>query len=442
MKNKEIIRQELLRRKICEHFSKCPKSKVAILRAESEGVKLHWQVVREKNKYNITEVSSHRRIFSMSEDPDPVNDDGTSSRGAPPISPGQMPDVPTAKLRPNRPGEPLNPGSPKQVQPPTPQAMEPDKPVDRTAANNYMAGTQDMLKWSPSGGPDNEFNKAFAQNKGDLGATAQQMPPDAFHRAFNHLGVKSPAELMKNPAKMKQAQNFFAKQNPAMNPDLYRQQAGPTKRISPTQYHAGPNREDEALQVESSPEFVNISRSFTDAMSPPFDHIQLSNALNKINQLISKLADAEEINQAGSMIGALTGLVDTTTQGGGSSLTASKKTLGRLIKELGDSESRKKELREADPDVGLETEEPPEEAAPAQPPPPQKNMEELAVAEALAGQTITKAEIDVSGNGAVLSLHLVNATQPAIFVWEEDPGDLTFVFQQVPYFLKKGSDKK
>jgi len=74
----------------------------------------------------------------------------------------------------------------------------------------------------------------------------------------------------------------------------------------------------------ASPEFSRISTEFREAMENLGDHAKLSQTLKNANQMISKLSVPFEKQQVGNMIGALTGAVDASTQGGGSPLQMRK----------------------------------------------------------------------------------------------------------------------
>lgn len=59
MNNSEIVKKDLLRRKINEYFSKNPKATSVIIKADVGGPsKTVWKVERTKTKYNITEVNT------------------------------------------------------------------------------------------------------------------------------------------------------------------------------------------------------------------------------------------------------------------------------------------------------------------------------------------------------------------------------------------------
>jgi len=67
MKNIEYVKKDLLRRKINEHFSNNPKSRVAIFKADIGPKKTIWRVQREGKEFVVVEVKTEREEFVLSE---------------------------------------------------------------------------------------------------------------------------------------------------------------------------------------------------------------------------------------------------------------------------------------------------------------------------------------------------------------------------------------
>jgi len=70
MNAKEIVKKDLLRRKINEYFSKHPKSKSFIIRSDAGDSMHFWKVKKEGKRYNITEVKTktEKYIFEAGND--------------------------------------------------------------------------------------------------------------------------------------------------------------------------------------------------------------------------------------------------------------------------------------------------------------------------------------------------------------------------------------
>jgi hypothetical protein len=91
MNSKEIVKKDLIRRKINEYFSKHPKAKSVIINSGIDSFKTIWRVVKESNNFVVTEVNTKREKFIL-EAPIPVGGQRPAP-GAVPLStvskPGQ-----------------------------------------------------------------------------------------------------------------------------------------------------------------------------------------------------------------------------------------------------------------------------------------------------------------------------------------------------------------
>lgn len=215
---------------------------------------------------------------------------------------------------------------------------------------------------------------------------------------------------------------------------------------------------------EASVEFSNLSKAFVTAMTPPFDHTRLSNALKTANQAIVKITDPKEKDQVGSMIGALTMLVDNTTAGGGSSITnrssvsaglqtSGRKIQGKLVREADkkDDEEEKKSPKKEPEKTATQKLDPTKEPEVSdietngnqqsdvdEPVPERKpSSEELAVAKNLTGQTIKNAHVTIKPDGGELTLDLISAAAPSVLKWSKS-GKVVFYASGRPYVINRG----
>jgi hypothetical protein len=208
---------------------------------------------------------------------------------------------------------------------------------------------------------------------------------------------------------------------------------------------------------EASPHFATMSREFVGALTPPFNHTKISNALKNANSLIGKLTDPNEKNQAGSMIGTLTNMADTTT--GQSALTARPR-----VRVAGKGPFESKKIKEGQKDKEDETPkpdqknkpkaDPPKEAPePKEPPkgleePPQEqepkkddqgseqSIEQKTFTDSMTGQVIKSASIQPTPNGGSVNFELQGIEMPVKI--EFGPGQkITFYYKNRPYYIRK-----
>lgn len=215
---------------------------------------------------------------------------------------------------------------------------------------------------------------------------------------------------------------------------------------------------------EASIDFSNLSKAFVQAVSPPFDHARLSQALKTANMVIAKIVDPKEKDQVGSMIGVLTNLVDSTTAGGGSGVqrvastsmsmqNSSKKILGKVIKEEDEKnddkekksvkkkESEKTATQKLDPskkpitsdiEIPGNNEESEDDLPTRQP-----TSEEMVVAKTLTGQSIKAANVKITPDGGELELDLISSSAPSKLKWWND-GKVVFYANGRPYIINRG----
>lgn len=89
--NTNILKKDLLRRKIQEHFSKHPKAKSVIVVAGVDPNKTVWKVDRIKKGFNIVEVNTQREHFIFEAVPGTLAPGASMPLGGPPTG-GQSPE--------------------------------------------------------------------------------------------------------------------------------------------------------------------------------------------------------------------------------------------------------------------------------------------------------------------------------------------------------------
>jgi hypothetical protein len=68
MEHKDIVKKDLLRRKICEHFSKNPNAESVIIKADIGDMKTLWKVVKEEGgHFKVVEVNTKKEQYIIGE---------------------------------------------------------------------------------------------------------------------------------------------------------------------------------------------------------------------------------------------------------------------------------------------------------------------------------------------------------------------------------------
>lgn len=400
-KNNNIVKKDLLRRKINEYFSKNPSAKMVIIKADVGGNKTHWKVTKEGKSFKVVEVNTVKEEYIFEA---PAAAQTSVGREKKPFEydPDQKPGMTPPK------GGTVAPGQEPQKKMPgwVGQAGKKD-PKDPA-----VTPQQSMGQWDPNN-PTGAFArlvKSVGMNKAMLG-----MPDMELKKHFGLSKQSLKAQSGKDPVGQARA-----------------------KRLGMKPYGEG-------VVNEGSPEFGRASTMFTQAMTPPFDHAKQSRALKDINAMLPAVKDATERNQVGAMIGALTSMVDSTTAGGGSKLNTSADTGATPIQETERSKKKDSALREEEPpapeapgsDVGLD-----KEPAPApQPVPtveksPVQVHEDQIVGKSLSGQVIRDARVTFDSSGGSLELQLMTVQNPVKLEWKRN-GRVVYHFKGRPYFLKK-----
>lgn len=444
MDSKNIVKKDVLFRKIQEYFSKNPKKQSAIFHSDL-GENTYWSVKREGKSYRITEVITKRESFVV----EAPQDDKTGVGGKPLYNPnGPQPQKSASGTKFTNPPNAVGPTGTKVLRKPEPMdGGGAHKPVDPAKAQAYTQRIKDMLKWQPND-PNSEFSKSLHQTK-DLKASIKKMPPDHFKINFGWTGATSADQLVNSPDLMSKTTDYLSQHNP-----LVAQMLGKKLPFGSKPPPIAASAKHEGRLTEVSSEFSQISRDFMDSMNG-FDHYKLSKALKTLQTNLPKLHDPKEIQQAGMMSGVLTNAVDSTTAQAGRStkttVTAGKTNSGRRLSE---DDSKKKEekpskkKKEDDLETGsldAPTEEPektpseepqtpsPEEDFESQ---PAKDQEQAVMSDRLSGQTIKNVSIDLGdGKGGKLSLDLVGTKIPATLSWDPS-GKVVFTFKNRPYILR------
>jgi len=67
MNSKSLVKRELLRRKIKEHWEKNPNANSLIVKANFDGIKTFWHVVKEGNAHRVVEVDTKKEVYLIGE---------------------------------------------------------------------------------------------------------------------------------------------------------------------------------------------------------------------------------------------------------------------------------------------------------------------------------------------------------------------------------------
>lgn len=256
MKKFDLVRRELLRRKINEHFLSHPQSSVAVFKMDIGNRKTLWRVVREDKDYRITEIHTKKESFlieagtagmspsdsrfkhdNTDDDiggdvkalrplPRPKNptkrspetmaqqkrrkDQATRIMGGDPSSVGAMSldktAAPASATAAGRPGARTGP------QKPLPPKLRQDPSLAKALGQSQDFGQ--TSKWDPRnmGG---EFGKALASTKSTIGAT-EKMPDVEFTRLFKPFGLQNKRQIPQNIDKFRKAMDFYGSHNPEL----------------------------------------------------------------------------------------------------------------------------------------------------------------------------------------------------------------------------------
>lgn len=249
-----LVKKDLLRRKINEYFSKNPESKSVVVEFTINKKKTIWRAVKEEKQIVIAEVNTKTDKFIFEVDASPIIEPGgddssadqTLVRGKPGersgrASPTTAGRASTDTLRgptgtqvvssPRATG-PKTPSPADSTLSPLPEPMSDPgggiSPQTQADIGQFMKGTQSVISrggWNPAE-MDNEFSKTLQQTR-SLEKTIEKMPQDAFQQTFNWMGVNRPEDITSDPGKVAQAKDFLSQHNPIVK-DLY----GETKKRS------------------------------------------------------------------------------------------------------------------------------------------------------------------------------------------------------------------
>lgn len=441
MNSKDMVAKKMLFNKINEYFKKNPKSEAVIFRKKGGNGKVHYKVTKENNSYKIVEVASTKKQYifevdfpqsSTSSFKKPSPEDALKMKQA--SSQVQQQKSPTAT---QQTGKPI-PGKDLYYR------KDPTK-EDPAARAKRISKVAQTLKPTATTEPEIDSTTAGQTiGKGQVASEIQRMH-DLF--ASKKMDVNVPRDVstakqhLVNKGANQAEVDAFEKQIKALH--------GPETGTGKFQAF-----KKESKQIkEASNEFAQISKEFVRAMTPPFNHANLSNALKKANQIIGMVKEPNERNQIGGMIGALTNMVDSTTAQGGMTgqtrlTVAHKSTKGKKLHEKEDKNlNKKKEVpitKTSDseegkpqqaPGTGLETE-PEQQQEPQGTLEPEKSTEQKALSRALKGQTIKSADIKLTDFGGEFTLNPVGTDMPIIVKWGEGK-KVTVTINNKPYFFRR-----
>lgn len=344
MNNKQIVKNRVLVRKISEYFQKHPEKDSVVLNANLGESKLFWKAVREgHNKFKITEVNTSTSNF-MFEVRTPLRE--TSA----PFGDISKSFMDTVSNRPD----------PKDIQNTirvlNAKAVMLQDPAERDRAGNMIASLTALasagrlnskMKTGPSatssntapgsmpgtsGTPPSPFKREASIHEAPQASfaftaasaafmKAIQPPPD--HNRLN-TGFKTINQLLtkiSDPSEKAQVGSMIGTLTQMVDATT----AGAGASAQKGKAAAGPSAAKgpfykESRLYEASQAFAKASQEFMHGMTPPFDHVRLSQALKTCNQLLAQVTDQNERSQLGMLIGTLTNQVDATTAGGGSAV--------------------------------------------------------------------------------------------------------------------------
>lgn len=142
-------------------------------------------------------------------------------------------------------------------------------------------------------------------------------------------------------------------------------------------------------------------------------------------EINSSPLDATQKKSLGNLLGVLTSVGNQRSQ------MASKSLNGKPG--LKEAQSKKKVLREADDDVGLDDTADESEKQKLK---GNESEEALAFSKSLKGQTIRNAYIEMKPDGGLVNIELVSVEAPAEIAWNNN-GKVVFSFKNRPYLLRK-----
>ncbi len=425
MNNKELVRLDLLNRKIYEYFSKHPKSKSAVFKMEIGGDKTHWKVTRSSGNLKIVEVKSQTKKFVMEAPIGQVQaheDDVMQQQAA--AQQAAMAQQ-AATQAPPPPAPP--PGAPMTPMSAAPMAPTPQPPVPM--APPPMAAPPLAAPVAPPAEPTGVGTGA-AQAAMQAVEQAKISDPEGFAQFF---GATPQAQL----------------QNPNTPPHLAINGDAPDQRGG-QQIAAGADP-----LTEAGVEYTNMRNLFMQAVDQPTVP-NLQAATTAIGSALSGLNPQEKAS-AESMLQALA-----TWQGKGADPTANaaadiivKGPPGAGPASFLSHKTRKgKKLREApgnsfpvdakkkEPGInpgGIEATAPAAaDDASSQPDIPFEpgTSEEQALVRNLKGQTIKDVTLENDNNIVRVEFDLATTDWPATLEWERG-GKLTFIMKDRRYVLHK-----
>ena len=433
------LKREILLRKAKKFFEQFPDKTSAILKMTVGRINTHWNIQKESNRYNITEINSSKQSIIIREDERTIS--GKAQK---------------------------------------PFMYDPEqKPGTGTVAPGKELST--YQRQAPKGSPASIGMAAHQIRTGPLGKTFQsgQQPPalptkqqqiskkiDKVSQGKNHFD----RETMKKAASTLSDQEFgqyygFSKQSALKQASTPPPLPSKIKQAGMKQYGTKPILQktktlttgktfSKKVIKEASPSFSKISAAFMDYMAKQGDHVAQSNFINTISREKMKLLSQQEKDSVAAIesqyLGQATKATDASTKQSPLSGMAKTSPVGQTrplaqTKPLTQGVQRiyRILLSEADGDIkGIDTEEPPEgqtgevpDLPEQEPEEPKKTAEEQAISK-LAGQTIRSAEVEFDESRGKLSLELANTHQPATLEWDKS-GKIIFTFKGIRYTLKK-----
>jgi len=277
MNPKEIVKKDLLRRKINEYFSKNPNSNSVIIRADVGDMKTHWKVVKEGKDFNIIEVNTNTKKF--------IFEDETVSFGKKP------------QVQPNFKRDHI-------VPPPLPSKLQRagNAGFDLSSIINNALKMDDKTFGQAYGMPKKSIVKQYLSEPEIIIKLADQVDDFNFRTIFNRskqemLKYAKDIQTRRGPPeldKKRAAQHAKTKVGPPpMVPNKIQTRSYGTVKTNPN-INAGKKCAKGKELKEASAPFSNITKAFMNYSSNLGDHNAANNFVNTLNRQKGMITDPTE----------------------------------------------------------------------------------------------------------------------------------------------------
>ena len=425
------LKREILLRKAKKFFEQFPDKTSAILKMTVGKINTHWNVRKEDNQYNITEINSSKQSIIIKED------DTISGKAKKPFEydPEQTPGTGTVA-----PGQELSTYQ-KQAPKGSPASIGMAAHQIRTGPASQRYDQQTSQQKTPPTLPG-ASRSAQMKMKSIRGSAVSDFEPEVIKKASQRLSDQEFGQhygFSKQSALKRQS---TPPSNLARVAKAGMKQYGTTPVLQKTKPLNAGRIFGKKLIKEASPSFSKISAAFMDYMAKQGDHVAQSNFINTISREKMKLLNQQEKDSVAAIesqyLGQATNATNASTgQNPLAGMQKQQTTPQRKPLTQGIERKYRVLMKEADGDVkGLPGQQPNQEV-PKEPTSiePQKTSEQEAINK-LSGQTIRSAGFESDENGNKLSLELAGQHTPATLEWNKS-GKVIFSFKGARYTLKK-----